>query len=312
VLCRILQGLALGGEWGGAVLLATEHAPPGRRAIYGAFPQIGPPLGFVLAAIVFTATTSLAGKEGFLAWGWRVPFLLSVVMVVVGLWVRLRVTESPVFDEAVAKRELVKAPVVAVFREFPGRIVIGTAAALGGLATWYLITTFSVSYGSAVQGVPPQAMVLVACATAATHGILVFPVALVAERFGRRLPMLIGSVGLAVFAVPAFALLATGDAVLIGLGFCLTMIPFTFVFAPVGPWLAELFPTRVRYCGASSAFMIASVLGGGFAPLIGTALVSGGRSPLLLGLYAAALAVLGAVALLFSPETKNRSLTTTD
>jgi MFS family permease len=307
VLCRILQGLAVGGEWGGAVLLATEHAPPDRRALYGAFPQIGPPVGFVLAALVFTVTTAVSGPEGFLAWGWRVPFLLSIVMVAVGLWVRLRVSESPVFDEAASRQELVRAPLITVFREYPGRILMGMLAALGGLTTWFLITTFTVSYGTAQLGIPSRTMVLVACAAAATHGILVIPAALVVERFGRRIPMIVGAAGLAVLAVPAFALLATADPLIIGLGFCLTMIPFTLIFGPIGAWLAELFPTRVRYVGASTGFMLASMIGG-FAPLIGSGLLADGRSPLLLGLYAGGLALLGAVALTFSPETKHRSL----
>lgn len=309
VLCRILQGLAVGGEWGGAVLLATEHAPAGRRALFGAFPQIGPPLGFVLAAVVFTVTTSATGPAGFLAWGWRVPFLLSVVMVAVGLWVRLRVTESPVFDEAAARRQLVRAPLVAVVREFPLRVLAGTLAALGGLTTWFLITTFAVSYGASALGLPSRTMVLIACAAAATHGVLVIPAAYVVERFGRRVPMAVGAVGLAVCVVPAFALLGTARPGPIALGFCLTMVPFTLVLGPIGAWLAELFPTRVRYVGASTGFMLASLLGG-FAPLIGSALVADGRPPVLLGCYAAVLALLGAVALARTPETKHRSLFT--
>jgi MFS family permease len=227
-----------------------------------------------------------------------------MIMVAVGLWVRLRVSESPVFTEAVGRQELVRAPLVAVFRQYPGRIVTGMLAALGGLTTWFLITTFSVSYGTTELGIPSQTMVLIACVTAATHGVLVIPAALVVERFGRRIPMTAGAVGLAVFVVPAFALLATADPLLIGLGFCLTMIPFTLIFGPVGAWLAELFPTHVRYVGASTGFMLASLFGG-FAPLIGSALLADGRAPLLLGLYAGGLAVLGALALAFSPETKH-------
>jgi MFS family permease len=308
VVLRILQGLAVGGEWGGAVLLATEHAPPGRRALFGAFPQIGPPLGFVLAALMFSLMTSITGRHEFLVWGWRVPFLVSIVMVAVGLWVRLRVTESPVFDDAAVRGELVRAPLVAVFRDYPIRILIGMLAALGGLTTWFLITTFSLSYGTAKLHIPSQTMLFVVCAAAATHGLLIIPAALVVERFGRRLPMAIGAAGVAVVVVPAFALLATANPLLIGLGFCLTMVPFTLVFAPVGAWLAELFPTPVRYVGASSGFMLASVLGG-FAPLLGSAIVGDGRPPVLLGVYAGGLALVGAIALVLGPETKHRSLT---
>jgi MFS family permease len=287
VACRVLQGLAVGGEWGGAVLLATEHAPPNRRALFGSFPQIGPPLGFVLAAGVFTGTAALSGPRGFLAWGWRVPFLLSVVMVAVGLWVRLRVSESPVFEQAAENRELSRAPMVAVFREYPLRVLLAVPVALGGLTTWFLITTFSVSYGAQSLHIEPRTMVLVACTAAATHGLLVVPAALVVERFGRKMPMIAGSAGVTLLVIPTFSLLQTADPLLIALGFCLTMVPFTLVLGPMGAWLAELFPTRVRYAGASTGFMLASLLGG-LAPLIGTGLVSGGRPPLLLGLYACA------------------------
>jgi MFS family permease len=311
VLCRILQGLAVGGEWGGAVLLATEHAPANRRALFGAFPQIGPPLGFVLAAIVFSVTTALTGPQKFLAWGWRVPFLLSLVMVVVGLWVRLRVSESPVFDEAVGRHELVRAPLVAVLREYPGRVLAGMLATLGGLTTWFLITTFSVSYGVAVLHLPQRTMIYVACAAAATHGALVIPASFVVERYGRRIPMVVGAIGVAVLAVPAFALLRTAEPLLIGLGFCLTMVPFTLVLGPMGTWLSELFPTRVRYAGASTAFMLASLVAG-FAPLVASGLLAGGRHPLLLGFYAGGFALLGAIAMLFVAETKHRSLLTSD
>ncbi|MFI8453502.1 MFS transporter [Streptomyces erythrochromogenes] len=307
VVCRILQGLAVGGEWGGAVLLATEHAPSNRRVIFGSFPQIGPPLGFLLAAGVFTTTSTLTGPDAFLAWGWRVPFLLSVVMVGAGLWVRLRVSESPVFEEAADKKELARAPMIAVFREFPLRILMAIPVALGGLTTWFLITTFSISYGAKTLHIPAQTMVLIACAAAATHAVLIIPAALVIERFGRKMPMIAGSAGVSLLVIPAFSLLETADPVLIAIGFSLTMIPFTLVLGPIGAWLAELFPTRVRYAGASTSFMLASLLAGA-APLAATSLVADGRSPLVLGLYACGFALLGTIALLFSPETKSRSL----
>lgn len=311
IICRILQGLAVGGEWGGAVLLATEHAPPGRRAFFGAFPQIGPPLGFVLAALVFTAATRVSGPEGFLEWGWRVPFLLSVVMVAIGLWVRLRVSESPVFEEAASRKELVRAPLVEVFRQFPARILIGLLAALGGLTTWFLMTTFSVSYGTATLHISSPTMIAVVCAAAATHGVLVIPAGLVVEKFGRRIPMIVGGFGLAVLAVPAFGVMSSADPLLIGIMFCLTMVPFSLIFGPLGAWLAELFPTRVRYVGASTGFMLASLLGG-FAPLVGSGLLVDGRPPLILGVYAGVLALVGAIALVFAPETKDRSLLALD
>ncbi|MFG3662547.1 MFS transporter [Streptomyces sp. NPDC047706] len=307
IACRVLQGLAVGGEWGGAVLLAAEHAPPHKRALYASFPQIGPPLGFVLAALVFLTTTALTGPQGFLAWGWRVPFLLSVFMVVVGLWVRLKVSESPVFHEAAKRQELVRAPLFVAFRTYPGRVLTGMLTVLGGMTTWYLITAFSVSYGTTALGIPSRTMILIACATAATHGALIIPAAHIVERYGRKVPMIAGQLGVALLAVPAFALLETAQPLLICLGFCLIMVPFTLVFGPIGVWLAELFPTQVRYVGAATAFMVASMIAG-FAPLIGTHLLADGRPPLLLGLYAGGFALLGALTLAFSPETRHRSL----
>src|ERR1700754_1171911 len=166
VVCRILHERAVGGEWGGGVLLATEHAPAHRRAVFGAFLQIGPPLGFVLAALVFSGTAAVSGADGFLAWGWRGPFLVRVGMVGVGLGGGLRVSRPPGFDEAASRDELVRAPLVEVIRRYPARVVVGLVTALGGLSTWFLITTYSVSYGPTPLGIPPGPMALVACAAA--------------------------------------------------------------------------------------------------------------------------------------------------
>lgn len=312
VACRLLQGIGLGGEWGGAVLLATEYAPPHRRAVYGAVPQIGPPLGFVLASLVFAAMTALTDSASFEAWGWRVPFLLSFVLIAVGLWIRLRVSESPIFREAVERAETVRVPIVSVLREYPGRLVVGTAAPLAGSAIWYLITVYCVSYGTQVQGVAQRDMILVACATAFTHMVLVIPAARWAERVGRRLPMLLGAAGLAVCSVPMFAVLETGNALLIGTMFCVAMIPFSLIFSPVAPWLAELFPTRVRYSGASGSFVLAAMLGGGFAPLIASLLLAGGQSPARLGFYTLALSLISLTCLYFARETKGTELTEED
>ncbi|GAB3205097.1 MFS transporter [Marinactinospora thermotolerans] len=309
VTCRILQGIGLGGEWGGAVLLASEHAPPNRRAVYAAVTQAGPPLGVLLANGVFAAVTASMSEEAFMAWGWRVPFLLSFVMIAIGMWIRSQVNESPLFTEAQERDEgPERFPMGALLRGHAKRLVIGVGAALAGSALWYLMTVYSVSYGVSVGGVAQSTMLLVVSAAALVHLVLIVPMAHWAERVGRRLPMLIGAVALAVWAFPMFLFMGTGDPWLMVLGFGVGGVVHTLLYAPVSSYLAELFPTRVRYSGAGSAFVLASILGGGFAPMIASALIGGGESPVRLALYALVLALLTFTALWFGPETKDTDM----
>jgi MFS family permease len=248
-LCRLGQGLGLGGEWGGAVLLATENAPPGRRAWYGMFPQLGAPLGFLCATGVFLLLTALLSDADFFAWGWRIPFLASALLVVVGLYVRLKLTETPAFLEAVENNERVRLPMFVVFREHWRMLVLGMFAALATFVLFYLMTVFALSWATSALGYARKDFLILQMI-----GVLFFAVsipisAVVADRRGRRAMLLVASVAIFVFGLafaPLFALKAGGGALaFLALGLFLMGL----TYGPLGTALAELFPTAVRYTG---------------------------------------------------------------
>ncbi|WP_149822819.1 MFS transporter [Streptomyces tailanensis] len=310
VTLRLLQGVSMGGEWGGAVLLAAEHAPPGRRALYAAIPNVGPSLGFLLSSAVILPTLNFAGRDGFTDWAWRLPFLLSTVLVVVGLWVRTTVSESPVFS-AEARRET-RAPAAPTSRfplgtliaRHPGRLLLGTGAAIGGSAVYYLTIVYSLSYGPKALGIAQNTMLTAASVGAAAGIAVTLPAARLADRVGRRPVMLAGAVGSVVWAVPMYASLSTGNGLVITGAYTVGLMLLALMFSPVAAFLAELFPARLRYTGASAAFILANTLGGGFAPLVATWLNSQWSSPLVLGFYTGGLCLVSLLCLMALPETR--------
>ncbi|GHH89139.1 MFS transporter [Streptomyces capitiformicae] len=309
VTLRLLQGVSMGGEWGGAVLLAAEHAPPGRRALYAAIPNVGPSLGFLLSSAVILPTLNFAGRDGFTEWAWRLPFLLSTVLVVVGLWVRTTVSESPVFS-AEARRET-RAPAPAsrfplgtLIARHPGRLLLGTGAAIGGSAVYYLTIVYSLSYGPKALGIPQNTMLTAASVGAAAGIAVTLPAARLADRVGRRPVMLAGAVGSVVWAVPMYASLGTGNGLVITGAYTVGLMLLALMFSPAAAFLAELFPARLRYTGASAAFILANTLGGGFAPLVATWLNSQWSSPLVLGFYTGGLCLVSLLCLMALPETR--------
>ncbi|WP_200301204.1 MFS transporter [Streptomyces adelaidensis] len=307
VVLRLLQGVSLGGEWGGAVLLAAEHAPPGRRALYASIPQAGPPLGFLLSSAVILPTLAIAGKDGFAEGAWRIPFLLSTALIAVGLWVRSRVTESPVFEErSTGGAPAPRFPLGALIREYPGRLLLGIGAAIGGSAIYILTIVYSLSYGPTALGIPQSTMLTAASIAAAAVVAVTLPVARLADRVGRRPVMLTGAAGCALWALPMFGSLETGDGVLITGAFTIGLVLFTMMFSPMAAFLPELFPARLRYTGASATFILAATLGGGFAPLIATWLNSHWQSPFALGLYAGALCLVSLACIRSLPETRDQ------
>ncbi|MGW0712104.1 MFS transporter [Streptomyces sp. NPDC002643] len=313
VTLRLLQGVSMGGEWGGAVLLAAEHAPPGRRAMYAAVPNIGPSLGFLLSSAVILPTLNVVGRDGFTEWAWRVPFLLSTVLVVVGLWVRSTVTESPVFEAEArgVRREPVaeaapesRFPLGTLIARHPGRLLLGTGAAIGGSAVYYITIVYSLSYGPKSLGIPQNTMLTAASIGAAAGIAITLPVARLADRVGRRPLMLAGAVGSVVWAVPMYASLSTGNAVVITGAYTIGLMLLAMMFSPVAAFLAELFPARLRYTGASATFILANTLGGGFAPLVATWLNSQWSSPLVLGFYTGGLCLVSLLCVVALPETR--------
>jgi metabolite-proton symporter len=273
-LCRFGQGFGLGGEWGGAVLLATENAPPGKRAWYGMFPQLGAPLGFILSTGIFVILTETLSDAEFFAWGWRVPFLASAALVLVGLYVRLRLTETPAFERAIANNERVRMPMLSLLRDHSRALIIGTLASVTTFVLFYLMTVFTLSWGTSELGFPRRTFLLLQMI-----GVLFFAAtiplsAVLADRHGRRAMLLAATIGIIAFGL-AFAPLFSSNAPLsaaVFLSVGLALMGLTY--GPLGTALAELFPTAVRYTGASLTFNCAGILGGSLAPYIATALAT--------------------------------------
>ncbi|MGI3225745.1 MFS transporter [Streptomyces sp. GTA36] len=318
VTLRLLQGISMGGEWGGAVLLAAEHAPPGRRALYASIPQAGPSLGFLLSTAVILPTLNIVGRDGFVEWAWRIPFLLSTVLVVIGLWVRTTVSESPVFSATADRTTLPRSkapeptpesgsrfPLGVLLKRYPRRLLLGTGAAIGGSAVYYLTIVYSISYGPKELGIPQNTMLTAASIGAAAGIVITLPVARLSDRIGRRPVMLTGAVGCVVWAVPMYASLSSRNGLVITGAYTVGLMFLALMFSPVAAFLPELFPARLRYTGASAAFILANTLGGGFAPLVATWLNSHWESPLVLGFYTGTLCLLSLLCLLALPETRD-------
>ncbi|MBW8808793.1 MFS transporter [Lysobacter capsici] len=300
-LCRFGQGLGLGGEWGGAVLLATENAPPGKRAWYGMFPQLGAPIGFFLSTGIFLLLTDTLGDEAFFAWGWRIPFVASAALVFVGLWVRLRINETPAFQRAIDQHERVRLPMLQVLSNHPGALVAGTFGALATFVLFYLMTVFALSWGTSKLGYTREQFLLLQLGSVVFFAITIPLSALFADRRGRRLAMILSTVAVIGFGIFFAPLFSTGSAwgTLLFLGLGLGIMGLTY--GPLGTILAEMFPTAVRYTGASLAFNLAGILGASFAPWIATQLAN--RYGLAyVGYYLAAAGALTLIALLMVRE----------
>ena len=304
-ICRFGQGLGLGGEWGGAVLLAIENAPPGRRAWYGMFPQLGAPIGFFFSGGVFLVLSRWLTDEQFFAWGWRIPFLASAVLVLVGLYVRLTITETPVFREALTRRERVKVPMLTVFRDHTGTLIIGVLVSLSTFVLFYLMTVFALTWGTSALGYSRESFLLIQL-----FGILFFAVtipvsALLAER-GRRRTLIWVSVAIGVFGLVMAPMLTAGTpGVLLTMAVGLSLIGLSY--GPLGTVLSELFPTAVRYTGSSLTFNLAGIFGASLAPYAATWLATN-YGLQYVGYYLSVSAVLTLIGLVMMRETKDDDL----
>ncbi|MEH0422394.1 MFS transporter [Streptomyces sp. B21-083] len=299
---RFLQGLGLGGEWGGAVLLTSEHAPAERRALWASFPQVGPAVGFLLANGVMLALSACLTEGQFASWGWRVPFWAAGVLAVAGLWLRSSLPESPSFLEI---DDHARVPLAEVVRDH-WRLVLLTAGALAvGYAVFYAVTTWSLAYGTERLGVSRTVMLACIMAAVVVKGALTPVVALLGDRYGRRPLCLTGCATAALWMCPMVALLSTGEPLLMFLGFLVALIAFVTMFAVIAAYLPELYEPRVRCTGAAVGYNLGGVLGGALTPIVATALAEhGGRVPWGVGLYLTGIALfsLGCFALL--PETR--------
>ncbi len=296
-LLRFGQGFGLGGEWGGAALLAVENAPPGWRARFGMFPQLGAPVGFIAANGLFLLLGALLTPEQFQAWGWRLPFVGSILLVGVGLWIRLKLTETPAFAAAAQEAPPAHVPLVELVRNYPREVVSGIFAVVACFALFYLSTAFALGYGVTTLGYDRQTFLSVLLVA-----ILFLAVGIVAAGYwaDAKTPrrVLMAGCGLTIGVGALLApMLGGGSLWLVGGFLSLALLVMGFVYGPLGAWLPSLFPARVRYTGASIAFNLGGIIGGGLAPVIAQALANrGGLS--LVGLYLGAAGLVSLLALL--------------
>ncbi|OII27788.1 MFS transporter [Frigoribacterium sp. MCBA15_019] len=312
VVLRFCQGLGLGGEWSGAALLATENAPANRRAIYGTFPQLGAPIGFIIANLLFVLLNTTLTEEQFLAWGWRLPFLASAVLVVIGLYVRFKLIETPAFQKVVDSGNVATLPLARVFRSSWRPLLLGTFIMLATYTLFYLMTTFTLTFGTADAGgdpaglgIPRTQFLWMLILGVVFFGIFTLVSGPLAEKYGRRAMLICVTAGILVFGftfAPLFAAGALGAQALLIIGFVLMGL----TFGPMGAVLPELFPTSVRYTGSAISYNVASILGAAVAPFIAVALwTAAGGSTWLVGLYLSSMAVLTLIALVLSRETRD-------
>lgn len=302
-LCRFGQGLGLGGEWGGAVLLATENAPPGKRAWYGMFPQLGAPIGFFLSGGIFLLLSETMTDEQFFSYGWRIPFLASALLVIVGLYVRLKITETPDFQKVLEKNERVKLPFATVFRDHGRMLFLGTIVALATFVLFYLMTVFALSWGTTKLGFTRKEFLIVQLFAVLFFALTIPFSAILADRRGRRTTLIWVSVAIAIFGLvlaPMFGSGVTWEVTLfmaVGLGL------MGMTYGPLGTMLSELFPPAVRYTGASLTFNLAGILGASLAPYIATWLATNhGLQYVGYYLTLAALLTLGALLMVGKPR----------
>jgi metabolite-proton symporter len=304
-LCRFGQGLGLGGEWGGAVLLAVENAPPGKRAWYGMFPQLGAPIGFFFSGGVFLLLSRALTDEQFFSYGWRIPFLASAVLVFVGLYVRLTITETPVYQKAMDLRERVKVPMVAVFRHHFRTLVMGTLTSVTTFVLFYLMTVFALSWGTSALGFSRERFLIIQL-----FGVLCFaatiPISAVLAERGRRATLIAVTTAIGLFGfvfAPLFEAGLVGAVATMAVGLAL----MGMTYGPLGTVLSELFPTEVRYTGSSLTFNLAGIFGASLAPYIATWLASN-YGLQYVGYYLAGAAVLSLVGLGATRETRDATL----
>lgn len=308
---RLIQGFSNGGEWGGAVLMATENAPEGKRGFYGSWAQVGVPAGTLIANGVFLAVSLSLSSEDLLAWGWRLPFLFSIVLVALGLWIRLRIHESPKFVEMKEAGVEAKLPIVQVFKQYPKEIFQAVGMRMAENGAFYIISTFVLTYVASQLKMPSsnaQIGVLIGSALS-IPALLIW--ATLSDRVGRRKVYMFGALFVLVFTFPFFLLLNTGSPILVGVAVVLAMVlGHSAMYGPQAAYFAELFGTEVRYTGASLGTQLSSVLAGGLSPLIATALLAAFGWPAV-AWYMVGLAVITVIALLTTKETYKSTMNET-
>ncbi len=327
MLLRFAQGLAVGGQWGGAMLLVTENAPSHRRGYYGAFAQAGAPVGLILANAAFLGVTAAVSPEDFMTWGWRIPFVFSIVLIGLSLYVQLRLEDTPAFRELAARRTAATAsalspedaveiavarqsPVLEALARYPKQIALAAGAFLSVQVTFYILISFVIAYGTNPEGLnlPRSTMLLAVLLSSAFQLPSVFLASIYSDRHGRRGIYMLGAVLTGLWAFAIFPLIDTGSFVLICVALCGGQLFVGFMYGPQAAFLAELFSTNVRYSGASLGYQFGAILGGAMAPIIATALLAYYESTIGISIYILIASILTLLSVYLLGETHRKSL----
>jgi metabolite-proton symporter len=308
VTLRFLQGLGLGGEWGGAVLMALEHSNPRRRGLNASWPQVGVPMGNLLAAAVLGLMTVVLSDVAFLSWGWRVPFLLSGVLVIVGLWIRLTITESPLFAKLERSRTKARMPIIDVLRVYPRSLLTAIGARIGTDVAFYTFALFILTYVTSELGLPRRTALTAVFIGSACQLVLIPLFGALSDRIGRRTVYLAGAVGATGWVFAFFALLDTRSTAAIIAAAVVALLLHAAMYGPQAAFIAELFSTRLRYSGASLGYQLAGVFGGALAPIIALSLLDRFGTPHAVSLYVVAALAITVLALAVAPETSRIDL----
>lgn len=302
-LCRLGQGLGLGGEWSGAVLLATENAPEGKRAWYGMFPQLGAPIGFILATGSFLLLSAAIPEQAFMQWGWRIPFIASAVLVIVGLYIRLKLHETPAFQKVLDKQKEVNIPFKEVVTKHTGKLILGTIAAICTFVVFYLTTVFALNWGTTRLGYARGEFLELQLFATLCFAAFIPLSAIFAEKFGRKATSIGVCIAAAIFGLFFSSMLESGNTLIVFLFLCTGLAIMGLTYGPIGTVLSEIFPTSVRYTGSALTFNLAGIFGASFAPLIATKLAET-YGLYAVGYYLTAASLLSLIAFLLIRETK--------
>lgn len=313
IVLRLVQGFAVGGEWGGAVLIVAEHGDAARRGFWASWPQAGVAAGSLLASGVLALMAGMLTDAEFLAWGWRVPFLLSAVLIGVGWWVRTTVEESPAFREVAAEAEaLPRAPVLEAIRRRPRELLTGGGLKFAENISYYIVTVFSITYVTQAIGLSRQVVLNAILIASAVHCVLIPAFGALSDRIGRRPVYAFGAFGMMLWAFAFFRLLDTANATLITVACVGALVFHGAMYGPQAAFLAEMFPTRIRYSGASMSYQVTSIFAGSLAPLIAAALLQATGSGTPVAIYVAAASLLTGVAALAARETRGKTFAEID
>ncbi|MDO5453836.1 MAG: MFS transporter [Corynebacterium sp.] len=301
VLLRILQGLSAGGEWGGAALIAVEHAPTRRRGFFGAFPQVGVPAGMLLATVFMLIMTSVLTTEQFESWGWRVPFLFSIVLIVVGFLIRRLVEESPVFSEMEQMKKKASAPLAELFRNHWRTVLVAAVIFAGVNAAGYLAIAYFLSYGTGILGMDRSVLLLLTSLTAVAWIVATLFFGDLSDRIGRKRTFALGYLAMILWAIPTWLLIDTANPLLFGVAVVVLGVLLGITYGPQPALYAEMFPASVRLSGVSISYAIGSIIGGAFAPMIAELLFSATGTSLSIGVYIGVISLLSLIAVMAVP-----------